>query len=73
MESASGEERKKRWSYITVRQKTTGAANIIRAKIKLICVATDIDRYYPVNLLDYKASEMLLRVPLQISGCDFDF
>jgi hypothetical protein len=51
-----------------------GEANINPANIKIICVATDTDRYYPVNLLDYKDSEMLIeRVPLQISGGDFDF
>jgi len=43
------------------KRNTTGEANIIRAKIKLICVATDTGRYYPVNLLDYKASEMLMK------------
>jgi hypothetical protein len=48
-------------SYITVRQNTTGEANIICAQIKLICVAADTGRYYPANLLDYKAVEMLLK------------
>ena len=58
VESASGEETMK--SYIIVRQNTTGETNIICAQIKLICVATDTGRYYPVSLLDYKAGEMLL-------------
>lgn len=48
-------------SYITVRQNTTGEANIIHAQIKLICVAADTGRYYAANLLDYKAVEMLLK------------
>jgi hypothetical protein len=75
VESASGEERKSNeLCYITVRQNTTGKANINPANIKLICVATDTDRYYPVSLLNYKDTEMLNeRVLLQISGGDFDF
>jgi hypothetical protein len=40
--------------------------------IKLVCVATETDKYYPVNLLESKATEMLIEgVPLQISGSDF--
>lgn len=57
-------------SYITIRQNTTGEANIIRAQIKLICVATDTGRYYPLNLLHYKASEKLLK---EFLYSDFDF
>ena len=48
-------------SYIMVKQNTAGEANIICAQIKLICVATDTGRYYPASLLDYNASEMLLK------------
>lgn len=62
--------------YISGRKKenTTGEANITCATTKLICVATETDKYYPVNLLDYKATEMLIEgVPLQISGSDLNF
>jgi len=65
MERASREERKKekknRWTVLYYSKTTTGEANIICAKIKLICVAIDIGRYYPVHLLVYKASETLLK------------
>jgi hypothetical protein len=47
-------EKERMKSYITVRKNTTGEANIIPAQMKLICVATDTGRYYPVSLLDYQ-------------------